>query len=239
MELKINLNDKPHLRAAMLADKDKAKEVISVFVDCMEEAFRDDKGFVWAHLAKELHPNLDFRQLIFGVLRGVLDVREINPDVFEALRVEVHPLSMLAPRKDFITGEMYQRNWRGHFRLEDDSKADELAISNILRTLLRYSKYVSVKQLAEAIDTKQEMTFRGIGSRVMELLPMRPAIEYQRTHTGELFVGTFDLETGGLDCGEYEETDVCPACKKKDIVQIESNMLCYTCNASYKIKEEK
>jgi hypothetical protein len=239
MEIKINLDDKPNLKAAFLSDKAKAKEIVSVFVECMEESFKEDKGIKWSELPNQLNPNLTFRDLIMGILKGALDVRDINPDVFEALLIEVHPLSMLAPRKDFITGEMYQRNWRGHFRLEDDSKADELAISNILRTLLRYSKYVSVKQLAEAIDTKQEMTFRGIGSRVMELLPMRPAIEYQRTHMGELFVGTFDLETGGLDCGEHEETDFCPACKKKDIAQIESNMICFTCNASYRIKEVK
>lgn len=239
MELKINLDDKPHLKAAMLGDKEKAKEVITVFVECMEEAFNHiDKGIQWADLPESLNPTLTFRDLIFGVLKGALDVKDINPRSFDAIGIEVHPLSMMTPRADFITGDVKQRNWRTHFRLPKDTRADQESIAKIIRTLLRYGKYVSIKQLAEAIDTKQEMTFRGIGTRVMELLPMRPAIEYQRDKFGELWVGKFDLETGGLDCGYHDETDVCPACKKKDILQVESNMLCLICNASYIINEE-
>lgn len=239
MELKINLDDKPFLKAAMLSDKEKAREVITVFVECMNEAFNDtDSGITWADLPKQLHPSLTFRDVILGVLKGTLHVKEINPEVFDAIGIDVHPLSMMAPRKDFMTGEMKQRNWRGHFRLPNEAKADELTIAKVLRTLLRYGKYVNIKQLAEAIDTKQEMTFRGLGTRVMELLPMRPALEYQRDKFGELWVGKFDLETGGLDCGYHDETDVCPACKKKDILQVESNMLCLICNASYHISEE-
>jgi hypothetical protein len=237
MEFKINLDDKPNLRSALLneADKEKAKEVIATFVDAMEQSFAKD-GVRWADLPKELHPNLTFNDLILGILHGSLDVKAINPEAYHVLKAEVHPLSILALRKDYLTGEQKQRNWRAHFRLPDGSLVDKETIASIFKTVLRYSKYVSVKQLAEAIDTKQEMTFRGLGSRVVELLPMRPALEYQREHFGDLHVGTFNLDTGGLDCGEIERTDTCPACKKKDIGLISDNMVCLICNSSFKIK---
>lgn len=237
MEFKIDLSDKPNLRSALLneAEKEKAKEVIATFVSAMEQSFAKD-GVRWVDLPQQLHPNLTFRELILGILHGTLDVKAINTEAYSVLKAEVHPLSMLAPRKDYITGELKQRNWRAHFRLQDGAQVDQESIAKILRTILRYSKYVNIKQLAEAIDTKQEMTFRGLGSRVMELLPMRPSLEYQRAHFGDLHVGTFHLETGGLDCGEYERTDTCPSCKKKDIGLIDDYMVCLICNSSFKIK---
>lgn len=240
MEFKINLDDKPHLKSALINDKEKAKEVIATFVDCMEEAFKN-KGIKWADLAKELHHDLTFKDLILGILKGVLDVKDISPEAYDILKVEIHPLSILGSRKSYFANEIIQRNWRAHFRQPEDAKVDEATIARIMRTIMRYNKYVSIQQLAEAIDTKQEMTFRGLSHRVIEMLPMRPALEYQRNHISELHVGTFDLDTGGLDCGEIDFTDHCPACKKKDVAIIESNMICFTCNASYKInrKEQK
>lgn len=237
MNITINLDDKPNLKSAMLNNTEQAKEVIQAFVSCMEEAFID-KGIKWADFPKELSTSLTFKDVVLGILKGALDVKDMNSEAYDALRIEAHPLSMLAPRKDFITGELRQRNWRGHFRQPEEQQVNEQAVSNIIRTVLRYSKYVNIKQLAEAIDTKQEMTFRGLGSRAMELLPMRPAIEYQRKHKGDLYVGTFNLDTGGLDCGEIQENNlqICPACYKEDLAQIDNHVLCLVCNASYQIK---
>ena len=237
MEIKINLDDKPNLRTAMVKDKEKAKEVISVFVEAMEESF-SEKGIRWADLPKEIHPDFTFKDLIFGVLQGILDLKAINPETYDVLKAEIHPLSMLAPKKDYLTGGIKQRNWRAHFRQPDTIERNDQAIAKVLRTIMRHSKYVSIQQLAEAIDVKQEMTFRGLGSRAIELLPMRPALEYQRNQFGDLHVGTFDLDTGGLDCGSIEHTDTCPACKKKDVAYTLDNMVCLICNASYVIKKE-
>jgi hypothetical protein len=232
----INLDNKPNLRRAMHENTRVFKEVVGTFVDLMEEAFDENKGIPWYKLPSAIHEELSFRELVAGVLHGTLDVDKMNPELFSALKVEAHPLAMLSPRKDAFTGELRLRNWRQHFRQSSDAVISEQTIANILRTILRHTRYVDIKKLAEAMDTNQEMTFRGLGTRVAELLPMRPALEYQRELKGDLFVGTFNLETGGLDCGETAQATTCLACKKTDVATVGNHVLCYVCNASFKLK---
>lgn len=244
MELKksssfnINLENKPNLRRAMYENTVAFKQVVSTFVDLMEETFDESKGIPWYKLPSAIHEDLTFQELIAGILHGTLDVDKMNPELFSALKVEAHPLAMLSPRKDALSGEMRLRNWRSHFRQSQDAVINEQTIATILRTILRYTRYVSIKHLAEAMDTNQEMTFRGLGTRVAELLPMRPALEYQRELKGDLFVGTFNLDTGGLDCGETSQVSTCLACKKTDVMTVGDDLLCLVCNASFKLKGE-
>lgn len=232
----INLDNKPNLRKAFDEDREVFREVVGTFVEMMEESLSTNKGISWQELPQLIHRDLSFRDLIAGILHGTLDVKAMNPDLFSALKVEAHPLAMLSPRKDLLSGEMRLRNWRAHFRQPDNAVVNQQTIANILRTVLRYTRYVSIKDLADAMDTNQELTFRGLGSHVMELLPMRPALEYQRKLKGDLYVGTFDTDSGGLDCGDTIGDSDCPACKKKDVVRLKDKLLCYDCNASFTIK---
>lgn len=236
MEFKITTDDKPHLDALLKSDKKKGMEILSTFVELMEESVAEG----WADLPKKFSPELTFKALIKGILHGSLDLRGINPDTFDALKEEVHPLSMLAPRKNWLDGGMRYANWRGHFRLPDDAEINQETIQTIFRRLLRYYRYVDVQALAHALINKQVKTFEGLGERNVQMLPFLPALRYQQAHFGDLHVGKFFDEIGVLDCGTLPEPedDTCPACKTGELKEVSaSQCVCLSCNAGFWFKE--
>ena len=236
MKFTIDTKDKPHLAKAMKTEPALAKEVIETFVQLMDEAFDPEKGIRWVDLPKEFHKDMTFRDVVRGILRGALDVRQMNPDAFDVIKAEVHPLSMLMPRKNVLDGTTRAYNWRSHFQLPDDALPTEDTVAKIIRKLLRYGKYVSIQHLQEALEYNQVATYRGLGEEQVKKLPFYPALRYQQETFGELHVGKFFGDVGLLDCGEYVG-EVCPACQRQDIVQIdESYYGCMSCNAGY-IKE--
>lgn len=228
----INLDDKPLLAKALKEDRALAIEVIGTFTALMEEALA--KG--WTKFPKEFHRDLKFGDLIRGVLRGSLDLKDINPDAYDTLDIEVHPLAMLSPRKNYLEGGMRYFDWRGHFGLPEDTVVSEETVADIFRKMLRYTKYVRVKQLAQALETNQLATFRGIGDRNVELLPMMPAIRYQKEKFGDLYAGKLFDDNGFLDCGEITDVSYCPACKRTPLKVVGSYHCCYACNAGYREK---
>lgn len=236
MKFTIGTDDKPNLEKAMKENPEQAKEVISVFVSLMEEAFSRDKGVTWAELPKQLHKDLDFGSLVRGVLRGSLDLKDISPESFDALKVEIHPLAMLQPRKNYLDGSMRYTNWRNHFSLPDDAQVNEKTVADIFRKLLRYGRFVKIDELRKALEANQIAVHRGLGDVQMEKLPFTPALRYQREHFGELHVGKFMDEVGFFDCGTIGkgfEGPVCPACGHDSLDRIEDYALCLDCNAGF------
>lgn len=234
----IKLSDKPNLNKAMGENPQLAQEVVKTFVECMEEAFTTKSGLKWAELPALLHKDLRFSTLIQGILRGSLDLKDINPDAYDVLKAEVHPLAMLSPRKNLVDGGMRLYMWREHFKLPKDAEVNAETIANIFRKLLRYSRYVKIDDLAKAMESNQLTTFRGLGERSVELLPMIPALRYQRAVFNELNVGKFFDDVGFLDCGEIaSDIEACPACSHESFHQVGNYRGCLACNAGFLIKE--
>ncbi|CAB4142603.1 hypothetical protein UFOVP451_32 [uncultured Caudovirales phage] len=229
---KIRLDDKPNLQRALLNDPARAKEVIATFVSLIEESFDEGKGVQWSKLPEELSPELTFRELVTGILRGALDVREMNPDTFDVLKVEVHPLSMLTPRKNHIDGGMKYYQWREHFKIQGNEKISGIVVEKIIRKMLRYSKYIDVQTLQGYLQANQIATYRGLGAEQVNKLPLYPALRYQQEKFGDLHVGKFYDEVGFFDCGTNEESH-CLACNRYELQRVGNYKCCLACNAGY------
>lgn len=240
--LELNLDDKPNLTKMLLNNKPLAMEVLTVFAQLMEEACDPSKGITWAELPKKLNPELSFTTLIKGILRGSLDVRQMSPTSFAALQEEVHPLAYLGGRHDVLSGKMQYWNWRDHFKLPHDAVIGIETVAEIIRKLWYYGRYVNVEQLSKAITSNQVATFRGIDQ--LPLLPMIPALTYQREQYGDLHVGKFLRDIGAFDCGHLNEVSShdskvwCPACAKDEPVQIGNCAVCPSCNAGFMLAKE-
>ena len=232
LDFKISLDDKPKLKQALAENPQLAKEVIQTFVQMMEESFNESNGIKWADLAKELNDRLTFNDLIKGVLHGVLSTKQINPDTFDVLKVEVHPLSILAPRKNYIDGGLKYHDWRDVFKLEDGTPIDANTIAKILQKIMRYAKYLDVKTLAEHLQMNQIATYRGLGIEQVKRLPFYPALRYQQEKFGDLHVGKFYSDVGFLECGDNEH-DYCISCNRSDLYVIGNYRVCLSCNAGY------
>lgn len=237
----ISTKGKPHLHALYEKDAKKAAEVVGLFVQLMEEACSPEKsGIPWVNLPQLFDErNLTLSDLVKGVLHGALDVKAIHPDNFDVWQEELHPLSMLAPRPNYLTGEMREYDWRTHFRLPHDAKVDQRTIEDIFRKLLRYYKYVDVDALAHALINNQVKTFEGLGERNVKTLPFTPALRYQQEKLGDLQVGKFFEDVGFFDGGYWEHGDShdCPACHRPDVIKINQYNVCTACNIGFKLEE--
>jgi hypothetical protein len=228
----IRLDDKPNLTKALQTNPALAKQVIATFVSLMEESFDDSKGITWADLPQQLHQDLTFSDLVKGTLRGVLDTKKMNPITFDALQVEVHPLSILSPRKNYVDGVMKYYQWREHFKLPSDAYVSGELVEEILRKLLRYAKVLNIETLQRHIEANQITTYRGLGDEQVKKLPYYPALRYQRETFGDLHVGKFYDDVGFFDCGTSDK-DFCVACNRYDLQQIGKYKVCLSCNAGY------
>jgi hypothetical protein len=234
----ISLDNKPNLAQAFQDDPALAKQVVSTFVNLMEESFDPEKGIRWADLPKILHHDLDFTALVRGILRGSLDLKDINPETYDALKVEVHPLAMLQSRKNHLDGGLKLSNWRLHFRLPEDASINEETVAKMFRTMLRHTKYIKIDILRQHLEYNQVATYRGLGDVQMEKMPFFPAVLYQRQQGGDLQVGKFLDSNGFLDCGTITaEVVECPACKMPEqMYELDGNHQgCLHCSAGYTV----
>lgn len=239
-DFKITLKNKPRIKALLEKDKDKGMEVIGTFVSLIEEALDDSNAIPWVDLPEKFGGGLTFPQLIKGILHGALDLKDLNPKAYDVFKEEVHPLSMLMPRKDDMSGEIRYHDWRNHFKMPPNTPVNQDTIETIFRKLLRYYKYVKVDDLAGALMYNQIATFKGLGDHSVQVLPFYPALRYQKEKFGELHVGTFSADIGSLDCGKWMDGDgdkTCPACKTNELVKVaEFDLVCPSCNAGFEIE---
>lgn len=227
-------DDKPALDALLKSDVKKAKEIIGTFVELMEEAAQEE----WHTLPGKFSPELSFKDLIKGILHGSLDLRGINPEAVDVLQEEVHPLSMLAPRKNYLDGGVRYTDWRKHFRLPPGAEVNQGTIAKIFRRLLRYYRYVDIEALANALINNRVKTFEGLGERNVQTLPFMPALRYQQKHFGDLAVGKFYDDIGAFDLGDLPAPPTtCPACGRPDIEKLGKYYVCMACNGGFRVKE--
>ena len=243
-EFKINLDDKPNLKRMLKEDKALGAEIIKTFVEMMEEACDPDKGIKWADLPQLFHKDLTFSDLIKGILRGSLDCKEINPEMFDSLGHDVHPLAIFTYKEITDRGGLKQNytKWRDHFQLE--GRPSEESIAEIIRNLMRYGRYVNFKLIFENMKSDWEVNaiYRGLGAEHVKRLPFYPALKYQEKLYGELGgVGRFWDEVGAFMCGEIgmaEAEERCPACEREFLEEVGAYQICPSCNAGFKVVEE-
>jgi len=235
--LKIGLDSRPNLARAMQESPTLAREVLATLMDLADESFSPDKGIRWADLPQHLHEKLTYRQLVTGIMRGTLDAREINPDSFDVLKAEVHPLSYFADRRSALDNSVRYARWRAHFAMPEGMPIDEVAIADIFRKLLRYARYVDIGALKQALESQQIASFRGLGERAVALLPMIPALRYQQKLFDDLHVGKFYDAVGAFDCGRLPERNdgkTCPACERPGMHHTDNYAICLDCNAGFR-----
>lgn len=234
----IKLTDKPNLSAAMLENPKLASEVIGTFVALAEEAFDKNKGVTWAELPKQLHKDLTFSDLIRGILRGALDVKEMDREMFDTFKVEVHPLSILSARpSDYDPKLLKASNWRVHFKVDKDYKIGEELVSDIIRKMFAYTRWVPLNEFYEAFNTNALIAYRGKADLAVQNLPFIPALNYQQRMFSSLTVGKRLMDTGLFDCGTIDhEPDNCPVCKfpKESMFKYQDLHGCYNCNAGFR-----
>ena len=239
MKFSIDTSDKPKLEALMKSDKVKAKEIINTFVSLIEESLDDSNAIPWVDLPEKFGGGLTFPQLIKGILHGSLDLKDLNPKAYDVFKEEVHPLSMLMPRKDDMSGEIRYHDWRNHFKMPPNTPVNQDTIEGIFRKLLRYYKYVKIEDLAGALMSNQIATHKGLGEPNVKVLPFYPALKYQEETKGELHVGMFIDDIGALDCGELSDghAESCPACITGMLEDVGKYMICPNCNAGFRKAE--
>lgn len=231
--MNINTDNYPHLTQLIKENPVKAKEVMGVFISLIDESVKEK----WHELPQMFSGGeLSFESMIKGILHGSLDLPEMNPEAYDALKEEVHPLSMLAPRKDYGKGITRVYDWRSHYRLPRNAPVNQDTIAEIFRKLLRYYKYVKIDDLAKATILNQVATFQSMDEALR--LPYYPAIRYQQEHMGDLAVGTFFSDVGAFDLGTLKEKpEICLACNEpSELWEIGNKIVCPRCNGGWELK---
>lgn len=226
----IRLDDKPHLAELMRENPEQAKEIISTFVQMMEEAAANG----WADLPKEFYPNLTFREMIEQVLHGLLDLHDIDPEFYKDLGVSVHPFSLFSTKVPTASGGTAYWDWQRHF---DWSKGELHPIQSLLRKLMYYSRYIEVAELGKALFHDHVHTYM-VERDPTSLLVIQPALKYQRDKLGERFVGKL-MDTNGLfDCGTLPDgvDNICPACQLPELLRLNDHVrMCRKCSAGFRV----
>lgn len=239
---KINLTDKPNLSKALLENPALVKEVIGTFVALAEESFDEEKGYTWAELPKLLHKNLSFTDLIRGILRGALDVKDMDRDMFDTFKQEVHPLSILSARpSEYDPKKLKATNWRVHFKVDKAEQIGEDVIAEIVRNMFAYTRWIPLSDWYQAYNTNAITAYRGKGEITVQSLPFIPALDYQQRIFGSLSVGKRLVDTALFDCGTIDhEPENCPVCKfpKESHFKYQDLIGCYNCNAGFRVVNE-
>lgn len=243
MKFSIDTNDKPNLEKLMKENPKAAQEIIGAFTALMEEAV-DKEWHELPQLFSRGKEKLTFADIVKGVLRGSLDLPEMNPDMYDVLKEEVHPFSMFGGRVNLLENKVTYRDWRRHYDLPSSTPVNADTIASIIRKSLRYYRYVDVESMKEALVNNQVTNWRGLDNpHMIANLPFVPALRYQKEHFGDLHVGKFYDEIGSYDCGPIpieRDENFCPACRHSslDETAFDEYAICLVCNAGFRIEAE-
>jgi hypothetical protein len=226
-EFTIKLDDKPHLEKLMEKDAPAFRTVVKTFVDVMEVAASKQ----WHKLPEQIHSSISFADVVNGVLNAVMTTREIEPKAYAALEDDLHPLALLSDkRKDLITGDPEYYNWRSHFALDTNEVSRE-TVEKIIRSMLYLVRWFDIETVSKALMTN---SFPIVDPKDIQKLPFQPALQYQKEHLGELYIGKFFHDIGAFNCGELPiEYLHCKACGIGTLEPIGEYRICPKCNAGF------
>ena len=236
-EFKISLDDKPYLSSLLQTDKTIFKDIVGTFVNLMEVAASNG----WYKLPDNIHTSLSFSDIVGGILNAIMTTEQINTEAYSTLGDDIHPLALLSDkRKNIITGEPEEYDWRSHFILDSEEVSKE-TIEVIIRKMLYLMRWFDIDTVSSALIANQFPIVRDTDIRK---LPFQPALIYQQLHLGELHVGKFFHDVGAFDCGGLENASskVCPACVVGELKYIgvddKGYHVCPRCNSGFELKEE-
>ena len=232
VDFKINLDDKPYLSDLFRKDKATFKDVVGTFVNLMETA----ATLSWYKLPDAVHSSMTFSDLVNGVLNAVMTTKEIEPNAFATLEMDLHPLALISDkRKNLITGDTELYDWKSHFSLDSDDLSKE-AIEHIIRKILYLVRWFDIDSVSKALMTNQ---FPIVDNKDIQKLPFQPALRYQQEKLGDLYIGKFLHDIGAFNCGIIDKhITECPACHIGELKEVEEHLVCPRCNAGFTIEEE-
>lgn len=234
-KVSVNLEDKPLLQNLMKEDLPKAKEIFETFISLMEISLQHG----WDKLPSEMFhgENITFKDLVYGVLFGALDLPNINPETYHILGAKIHPLSLLGKKGFYPIGREEPMDWREFFLYPSDKEVSRETISMVIRELMRYGRWIDFKGYYEALSVDDLAVWKDAEQPKTALLAIQPALKYQKEAKGELAVGDFLEDTGFFNCGIVTEgVKTCPACKTSELIKFNENIkVCEKCNAGFKI----
>lgn len=114
-------------------------------------------------------------------------------------------------------------------------KEDEYSIKHFFQSLLFYSYYCSLSDLAAYLSTNDyslldEEKYENIG----KLIDIRPVLQYQKAI--DITQGKLVPGTGLFECGKIPEgTETCPACKVPNTLHdLGEDVICESCKGAFK-----
>lgn len=231
--IKISLDDKPNLAKLKEKDITSFREIMSTFMKLAEESASTQRAIPWYTLPHQLHENLTFANMVPALMDAFFSVDKINADSFSIVGLGVHPLSLLKQSK---LGNVGYSTWRNHFGLRNQGPVTPEVVTEIVRQLLYYARYIDMESFGKALMSNELEAHKAIPSLNAERLPFVPALRYQQEVFGDLFVGKFWSDIGAFHGGEYEEIPMdCPACHLNDLALIGEYHVCRSCNLGVKV----
>lgn len=235
-KVKIGLGDKPNLKALAESDPAAFREILTASLKLAEEAADRSREIPWEKLPGMLHPELTFEGLLIGVMDGLLSAKELHGDMYEILKADLHPLSLLKPQR--VGGSIKYNHWRDHFAMPSNASVGPEAIADILRKLLYYARFIKIEDFGQAFIGKQMEVHKALPELSAEKLPFVPALRYQQANHGDLNVGRFWTEIGAFYGGIKDHPGPeCPACHDIELKRLGAFQVCPTCNLGIKIRE--
>lgn len=233
----IDLNNKPNLMKLRLVNKEMYMEVVRTCVALAEEAANSDLAIPWYELPGKINSDLTFTKLLPAIARAFFDVKGINPEDFDFLGIDVHPMAMFHQTATSVP-KSYP-NWRRHFDIPEDVNLDEKAVASALRKLYYYARFISINDYSEAFMNNRSVLHKDDPIVALETLPYVPAIRYQKEHLPDFTAGKFWDDIGALKGGtispEDAETGECVACKVGTLQEIHGYHVCTHCNIGFKV----
>ena len=234
----INLNNKPNLMKLRLMNQDMYREVVGTCVALAEEAANPDLEIPWYDLPGKINDDLSFKTLMPAIVRAFFNVKGINPEDFDFLGMDVHPMAVFR-KADGKLPTTYP-NWRRHFDLPEDTELDEKAIVSALRKLYYYARFISIDGYSDAFMNNRSVLYKDDVQVALETLPYVPAIRYQKEHLPDFTAGKFWEDIGALKGGtvkpEEIESGECLACKVGTLQEIHGYHVCTHCNIGFKVE---
>lgn len=234
-KVSVSLDDKPLLQSMLKEDPKKAKEIFSTFLSLLEISLEHG----WDKLPQEMFHNdeVSFKDLIHGILFGALDLPSMSPKSYHILGAKVHPLAILGKNNHYPVGGEESLDWREWFMFPSDKEINRETISEVIRKLMQYGRWIDFKGFYEALAVNELAIWKDAEQPNTALLAIQPALRYQKEVKGELSVGDFLEDTGFFNCCSVTEgVTKCPACQREGLIKFnETIKVCEKCNSGYKI----
>ena len=242
MKIQFDVSEYPNLLYLIKTQPINAKDYLKLWLKTADKLLSDESGLHVQEASAQL--NMKPEDVIHGIIQGCLNEQFINEGLSTILGKDLLPIALLTLKEVTIAGDERYYDWRRHFHMDKRAEVNTDTIAKVIGGILKYARFLDFDKLSEALEANQLITFKGLGTEQVKLLPFIPALNYQRELAGDFKVGKFmpDKSAGFFDCGEIEQTaQECKACSRSDLKRTKDGkyIYCRACNAGYRIKESE